>query len=84
MLTDNFIYFDHIPKRRRHELFSLSKLSITGTGYLKLTPLFNETITHLTIEIENTDDLLEIFQGFNSLKYLNVNMKQLTLWTADL
>jgi hypothetical protein len=78
ILTDNFIYFDHIPKRRKHDLVRLEKLSLTGTGYLKLLPLFNQTITHLTIEIENTDDLLEIFSGFTLLQYLNVNMKQLT------
>jgi hypothetical protein len=84
MLTDNFIYFDHIPKRRRHDRFTLEKLSLTGTGYLKLTPIFNDTITHLTIEIENTDDLFEIFQGFNSLQFLNINMKQLTVWTSNM
>jgi len=84
ILTDNFIYFDHLPKRRKHHLLTLEKLSLTGTGYLKLTPLYNETITHLTIEIENTDDLLEIFSGFDSLKYLNVNIKQLTVFTSNL
>ena len=79
ILTDNFIYFDHQPKRRKRDfLFSLEKLSFTGTGYLKLTPLFNQTIKHLTIEIDNTDDLFEIFSGFTSLEYLNVNLKQLT------
>jgi hypothetical protein len=83
ILTDNFISFDHIPKRRKRNLLILEKLSFTGTGYLKLTPLYNETITHLTIEIENTDDLLEIFLGFDCLQYLNVNMKQLTIYTAN-
>jgi hypothetical protein len=84
ILTDNFIYFDHIPKRRKRDLIILEKLSLTGTGHLKLTSLYNETITHLTIEIENTDDLFEIFSGFHSLKYLNVNMKQLTVLTSNL
>ena len=36
------------------------------------------------IEIENTDDLLEIFQGFHSLKYLNVHVKQLTALTSNM
>jgi hypothetical protein len=80
ILTDNFCYFDHRPKRRKRDFILLEKLSLTGTGYLKLTPLFNQTIKYLTIEIENTDDLLEIFSGFISLEYLNVNMKQLTVW----
>ena len=84
ILTDNFIYFDHLPKRRKRQILTLEKLSLTGTGYLKLTPLFNETITHLTIEIENTNDLLQIFSGFISLQYLNVNIKQLTVLTSNL
>ncbi|CAF1215904.1 unnamed protein product [Rotaria sordida] len=84
MLTDNFIYFDHIPKRRRRDTLTLEKLSLTGTGYLKLTPIYNETITHLTIEIENTDDLVIIFTGFDYLQYLNVNLKQLTVLSSNL
>jgi hypothetical protein len=84
MLTNNFLYFDHLPKRRKREIIKLQKLSLTGTGYLKLTPIYNETITHLTIEIENTDDLLEIFTGLDCLQYLNVNMKQLTVITSNL
>ncbi|CAF3415341.1 unnamed protein product [Rotaria socialis] len=83
MLTDNFIYFDHIPKRRRRDILTLEKLSFIGTGYLKLTPIYNETITHLTIEIENTDDLIVIFTGFDSLQYLNANLKQLTALTSN-
>lgn len=83
ILTDNFLSFEHLPKRRKRDFILLEKLSLTGTGYLKLTPLYNETITHLTIEIENTDDLLEIFSGFDSLKYLNINMKQLTVMTSN-
>jgi hypothetical protein len=83
MLTDNFIYFDHIPKRRKRAVSILEKLSLTGTGYLKLTSMYNETITHLTLEIENTDDLLEIFAGFDHLQCLNVNMKQLTVRTVN-
>ncbi|CAF3115710.1 unnamed protein product [Rotaria sp. Silwood2] len=84
MLTDNFIYFDHTPKRRRRNALTLEKLSLTGAGYLKLTPLYNETITNLTIEIENTDDLIIIFTGFDCLQYLNVNMKQLTVLSSNL
>ncbi|CAF0868358.1 unnamed protein product [Rotaria sp. Silwood1] len=84
MLTDNFIYFDHIPKRRKRDALALEKLSLTGTGYLKLTPVYNETITHLTIEIENTDDLLIIFTGFDCLQYLNVYLKQLTALSTNL
>jgi len=84
ILTDNFISFDHLPKRRKRDLLTLEKLSLIGTGYLKITSIFNQTITHLTIEIENTDDLFEIFSGFHSLKYLNVNMKQLTVLTSNL
>ncbi|CAF1211884.1 unnamed protein product [Adineta steineri] len=84
MLTDNFIYFDHIPKRRKRDVSILEKLIFTGTGYLKLTPIYNETITHLTLEIENTDDLFEIFTGFDRLQYLNVNMKELTVLTSNL
>lgn len=83
ILTDNFISFEHLPKRRKHNSILLEKLSLTGTGYLKLTSLYNETITHLTIEIENTDDLLEIFSGFDSLQYLDINMKQLTVMTSN-
>lgn len=84
MLTDNFNYFVHTPKRRRRNLLSLEKLSFTGTGYLKLTPIFNETITHLTLEIQNTEDLIIIFTGFDSLKYLNVDLKQLTKLSLNL
>ena len=75
ILTNNFIIFDQLPKRRKRNPLTLEKLSLTGTGYLKLTPICNDTITHLTIEIENLDDLLEIFHGFDNLKYLNVNIK---------
>ncbi|CAF1108625.1 unnamed protein product [Adineta ricciae] len=84
MLTDNFVYFDHLPKRRKRDFSILQKLSLTGTGFLKLTPIYNETITHLTLEIDNTDDLVEIFAGFEHLKYLNVNMKQLTILTSSI
>ncbi|CAF3778168.1 unnamed protein product [Rotaria magnacalcarata] len=83
MLADNFIYFDHIPKRRRRDILTLEKLSFTGTGYLKLTHIYNETITHLTIEIENTDDLIVIFTGFDALQYLDANLKQLTALTSN-
>mgnify|MGYP001089560100 CR=1 FL=1 len=84
ILTDNFVYFDHLPKRRKRHLLVLENLSLTGTGFLKLTPIYNETITSLTVEIENTEDLFEILTGFTSLKSLSVNMKQLTPMTSDL
>ena len=84
MLTDNFVYFDHLPKRRKRDFSILQKLSLTGTGFLKLTPIYHETITHLTLEIDNTDDLVEIFAGFDHLKYLNVNMKQLTILASSM
>lgn len=76
ILSDNFLYFDHLPKRRKYDLSILEKFSLTGTGYLKLTPLSNRMIRHLTIEIDSSDDLFQIFLGLTSLEYLNVNMKQ--------
>ena len=79
LLANNFLVFEHSTKRRKRETFSLEKLSLTGTGYLKLMPIYNDTIRHLTIEIDNLDDLVEIFAGFDRLESLNVNMKQLTV-----
>lgn len=79
MLSNNFSFYDHSPKRRKRDCFSLEKLSLTGTGYLKLTPIYNETIRSLTIEIDSLEDLLEILTGFDRLEYLNVNMKQLNV-----
>lgn len=76
MLSNNFVIFDQSAKRRKTNPIQLERLSLTGTGFLKLTPFYNETIRHLTIEIENLDDLLEIFLGFESLRDLHVNIKQ--------
>ena len=78
ILVDNFIYFHHVSKRRKYNKLTLEKLLLIGTGYLKLTSIYNHTITYLTIEIEDTDNLIIIFMGFVSLKYLNINMKQIT------
>ena len=76
IFAENFLFFDHVPKRRKYELFNLEKFSLTGTGYLKLTPLSNPILKHLTIEIDSLDDLFQIFLGLHSLEYLNVYLKE--------
>lgn len=76
IFSENFLYFDHLPKRRKYDLILLEKFTLTGTGHLKLLPLSNRMITHLTIELDSSDDLIQIFLGLTSLQYLNVNMKQ--------
>ena len=83
MLSKNFSFYEHFPKRRKRDGFHLEKLSLTGTGFLKLSPIYNETIRHLTLEIENLEDLIEIFTGFDRLEFLNVNMKEFSISTTN-
>lgn len=84
MLSNNFLFYDALPKRRRRDGLNLEKLSWTGTGFLRLTPICNDTLRHLTLEIENLEDLIEILTGCDHLEYLNVHIKELKTPTTNL
>ena len=64
ILVDNFIYFHYVPKRQKYNDLTSEKVLLIDIHSLKLTSIYNHTTTHLTIGIEDTDDLIIIVMGF--------------------
>jgi hypothetical protein len=60
--------------------FDLSTpISVNNVALRSNDTYVNTTLTHLTISISNTDDLILIIDGFSCLQYLNVRMKELNI-----
>jgi hypothetical protein len=78
--ANDFLNIVMTEKNKFQKLIFHSLLfSVNGVALRSKDHCINETLTHLTISIKTTDDLILIIHGFSCLQYLNVNIKELKI-----